>query len=100
MKIMIADVKSNILDEVTKQLVVFRNNKMYFGALFWEPIDETIVNVIETRELNNDATTLTILSTAYKLVEKHNMLAKDGKTYSTMCHWAYINGLVDDYIRV
>ena len=40
-----------------------------------------------------------VVDTAYGLITEFGQLAKDGKTYSTMAHWAYMNNLIPEYIN-
>lgn len=98
MIIMMAKVRDTILEKTTTELVIYKNNKKYFGKLFFEPICERVVRKLDVIELDDNIDAKTIIDTAYSLVEKYGQLAKDGKTYSAMKHWAYMNGLVNEYL--
>ena len=50
-------------------------------------------------ELPETADSKLVVDTAYGLITEYGQLAKDGKTYSTMAHWAYMNNLIPEYIN-
>ena len=89
----------NIMKEEELKLVVTKGRTSHIGCLFfkkdeWETLKGIVEKeVVETNDIQD------VLDVAYKFLEKHNMLAKDGKTMSCMQHWQYVNDLSDQIIR-
>lgn len=92
----IANVYSRILEEAKPELVVYVNNKIYIGVLFFERTDgdDEIQDDIDGFDYNGDVKGL--LVKIYGLLKKHNMIANDDKTFKTMAHWQDINGLTKE----
>lgn len=90
-----AKVYDEILAETTEELVTIKDGKIHIGKLFFEPITEVVTEVIEEMTAETDEE---IVDTAFYLCWRHNSIAKDGKTHSTMKHWAYMNGVVNKYL--
>ena len=91
----IANVYDDILKEYSKDLVVICDGKTHMGCLFFEKEEwDRIGEYIDTVDV--DGSSIDVCLEAYKLLEKHNMLARDGKTLLTMFHWQWVNGLGED----
>lgn len=92
----IANVYNNILKETTPELVICTNNKTYIGKLFNEMLNgaEEVQEVKEQFIYEGDVKGLIIKT--YELLKRHNMIAKDGKTFLTMAHWQLVNGLTNE----
>ena len=94
-KVRIQEVYSSLLEESKEELVIVKDRKTYIGALFFrKDSDDKLKKIID--EVVVDGSTLDVLLSAYNLKKKHNMIAKDDKTFKTMVHWQYINGFSDD----
>ena len=88
----------DIMKETNIELVITKEDKVYIGCLFFEKAKwENLKEVIE-EEMIDTENIQDVLDIAYKFLEKHNMLAKDGGTMSCMQHWQYMNGLSDQFV--
>lgn len=95
MKIQIAKVYNEILEETSNELIIENNDKVHIGALFFEiDDDEKVLEVIE--EIETTGTAKDFIITAYNLMKKYDLL-KDG-TLKTMAHWQYINGVTNEML--
>lgn len=94
MEIKIAKVYSSILEETKIKPVVEKAGKIFIGHLFFEPIDESIQEVLETVEIPDNASNVEIAKALQPLNEKYGMNGKD--TFSTNAHWAWMNGLAEN----
>lgn len=93
----IANVYDSLLEETKKDLVVVKDRKTYIGALFFRKEEwETVKKVFEKVEVEGSA--LDIILAAYKLRQKHGLVAKDDKSLLTMLHWQHVNGLTDEIL--
>lgn len=99
MRILMAEVYDEILEETSVKLVAERNCKQFFGKLFFEPVAEKIQKELKVVKLPETADSKLVVDTAYGLITEFGQLAKDGKTYSTMAHWVYMNNLISEYIN-
>ena len=95
MKLMIAKVYSSILKETEIEPVAKKGDKLFFGDLFFEPIDQEIKEVLEEVEIPDDSTNIEIAKALFPLNKKYGLLAKDEQTFSTNAHWAWVNGLAE-----
>ena len=89
--VMIVKTYDTILGTTKKNLVVYRDGKVYGGALFF-PLSAThmITEVIASKYV--EGTTWDVIEEAYCQLKVNGMLAKDDSTLLTMLHWQYING--------
>lgn len=99
MRILMAEVYNEILEETSVKLVTERNGKQFFGKLFFEPVAEKIQKELKVVELPETADSKLVVDTAYGLITEYGQLDKDGKTYSTMANWAYMNNVIPEYIN-
>lgn len=89
--VMIAKVYNNIIGEMDKRLIVFRDGKVYEGALFFPlDADDMIMEIVSINHV--EGTVWDVMNEAYAVLKVNGMLAKDEKTLLTMLHWQYING--------
>ncbi len=96
MKIKIAEVYSEILKETKIEPVAERMGKLFFGHLFFEQVlDEKVQKVLEEVEIHDNSTNIEIAKALFPLNKKYGLLAKDGQTFSTNAHWAWMNGLAE-----
>ena len=95
MKIKIANVYREILEDYQIMPVVEKKGKLFFGHLFDEQIDEQIVEVLDEVEISDTASNVEIAKALFPLNKKHNLLASDEQTYSCNAHWAWVNGLAE-----
>lgn len=97
MKIKIAKVWSEILEEEKLTVVAEKNGRFFFGKLFFEPVDESVREVLEEVEIPDSSSNVEVAKACYPLYEKYGLLAKDGSAFSCTAHWAYMNGLAATY---
>ncbi len=97
MKIKIAKVWSEILEEEKLTVVAEKRGRQFFGKLFFEPVDESVREVLEEVEIPDSASNVEVAKACYPLYEKYGLLAKDESTFSCTAHWAYMNGLAATY---
>lgn len=94
MKIRIQNVRSKLLEETKKKLVVVKNHKTYVGCLFFRKNeDDRLGKVFDEVIIEDDETAIEEMM---KLLAKHNMIASDGKTEVTIRHWGWINDLFNE----
>ena len=89
----------NIMKEEKIELVVTKGRTSYIGKLFFQKEEWEVLKGIVEKEVVETNNIQDVLDVAYKFLEKHNMLAKDGSTMSCMQHWQYMNDLSDQMIR-
>ena len=94
MEIKIAKVYSSILEETKIEPVVEKAGKVFIGQLFFEPIDESVQEVLEAVEIADNASNVEIAKALQPLNEKYGINKKD--TFSTNAHWAWTNGLAEN----
>lgn len=93
--VMIAKVYNTILGDLEKRLLVFKDGKIYEGALFF-PLDESDM-IMEVVSVNHvEGTVWNVMLEAYSALKVNGMLAKDGMTLITMLHWQYVNEFSDE----
>ena len=93
--IKIQNIYDEILEETEPKLVLEKGKKVYVGALFFECEKwQKRRKVLEQIEVNGSMTE--ILLTACDMLKRHNMTKADDKTFQTMAHWQYMNGVSDD----
>lgn len=97
MKIKIAKVWSEILEEEKLTVVAEKKGRFFFGQLFFGQVDESVREVLEEVEIPDSSSNVEIAKACYPLYEKYGLLAKDGSTFSCTAHWAYMNGLAATY---
>ena len=98
MKIKIAKVHSEILEETKIKPVAEKNGQLFIGHLFFkddECCDEKVVEVLEEVEIADDSSNVEIAKALQPLNEKYEMDGKD--TFQTNAHWAWMNGLAESY---
>ena len=93
--VMIAKVYSTILGDLKKKLVVFRDGKVFEGALFW-PMDseDMIMEIVSVNHV--EGSVWDVMLEAYAALEVNGMLAKDDSTLKTMLHWQHVNVFSDE----
>ena len=95
-KVRIQNVYDEITEETKQELVIVKDRKTYIGALFLrKDPDDKLKKIID--EVVVDGSTMDVLLSAYNLKKKHDMIAKDDKTFKTMVHWQYVHGFSDDF---
>lgn len=95
MKLQIAKVYDEILNETKIEPVAEKHGKLFLGKLFFEPVCEVVKEVLEEVEIADDSTNIEIAKTFFPLYEKYNLLAQDGTSFSCCAHWAWNNGLAE-----
>lgn len=100
MKLAIAKIFTEILNEESIELVVTRNGKEHIGNLFFAPIDEKVVEEIKTIEIDDATPAKEVIETAFELINEFDEIKKFKDTLKSMFHWGYMNGVVDEYITL
>ena len=93
MKIQIANVRDGILQENKLKPVVMKNGKIFMGQLFFEPVCEEVVQVLDEIEIPDSSSNVEIAKALQPLNAKYAMDGKD--TFGTNAHWAWMNGLAE-----
>lgn len=93
--VMIAKVYDTILGELKKKLIVFKDGRVFEGALFW-PMDalDMIMEVVSVNHV--EGTVWDVICEAYGALKVNGMLAKDDQTLKTMLHWQHVNGFSEE----
>ena len=94
MKIKIAKIYSEILEETKIKPVAEKNGKLYRGHLFFEPVAEKVEKVLDEIEIPDSSSNVEIAKALQPLNEKYGMNGKD--TFKTNAHWAWMNGLAEN----
>ena len=93
MKIQIAKVYSEILEETKIKPVVEKNGQRFIGQLFFKGVSEKILEVLDEIEIPDSSSNVEIAKALQPLNAKHGMDGKD--TFGTNAHWAWVNGVAD-----
>lgn len=97
MKIKIAKIYSEILEETKIKPVAEKNGQLFIGHLFFkkeECCDEVITEVLDEIEIPDSSSNVEIAKALQPLNEKYGMNGKD--TFQTNAHWAWVNGLAEN----
>jgi len=95
MKLMIAKIYDKILEETKIEPVAKKNEKLFIGHLFFEPIEQEIEDVLEEIDIPDNSSNIEIAKALFPLYKKYDLLAKDGSTFSCTAHWSWVNGLAE-----
>lgn len=93
--VMIAKVYNTIVGDIKKRLVVFKDGRVFEGALFWPmDVDDMIMEIISVNHV--EGTVWDVMIEAYASLKANGMLAKDDQTLKSMLHWQHVNGFSDE----
>ena len=93
--VMVAKIYNTIVGDIKKRLVVFKDGRVFEGALFWPmDSDDMIMEIVSVNHV--EGTVWDVMCEAYGALKVNGMLAKDDQTLKTMLHWQHVNGFSEE----
>lgn len=93
--VMVAKIYNTIVGDIKKRLVVFKDGRVFEGALFWPmDADDMIMEIVSVNHV--EGTVWDVMIEAYASLKANGMLAKDDQTLKSMLHWQHVNGFSDE----